>query len=43
MSLLFSQVANAAPNETALLVIGVAACIGALVMLLWKRDAKTTA
>ena len=43
MSLLFSQAANVAPDETVLLVIGVVACIGALAMLLWKRDAKTTA
>lgn len=43
MYLLAAQIANNAPDETVLMAIGIAACIGAIVLLLWKNEAKASA
>ncbi|MEI6087626.1 MAG: hypothetical protein WCR66_08580 [Bacteroidota bacterium] len=42
MILLAAQIANNAPNESPLMIIGVTACIISIVLLLWKNEAKTT-
>jgi hypothetical protein len=43
MNLLFVQAAANTPNESALMIIGVGACVLAMALLLWKRNVKTTA
>jgi len=43
MNLLFAQAVTNTPNEGALMIVGVVACIGIFALLLKKRDSKTTA
>ncbi len=43
MNLLFAQAVVNAPNESALMIVGVVACIGVFALLLKKRNSKSAA
>ncbi len=42
MYLLATQIANNTVNESPMMIIGVAACVISIILLLWKNESKTS-